>query len=280
MTQPKIPKHQHWVPKFYLTYFATQESRCTETPQAWRFDKESNAFDEKPTSVRNLCGKRYLYSPKNTDGVRDGGTEDFLRQIEDQTAWEWPTIAEGEADLKDPRLRNLIARFVAAMQLRNYTLYTLFNSTIELANELDPLPKGFVRADGVNPRNSGEVFIRQLRDGLPKMTDTFLSKTWYVLDAPNDSFVTSDKPVLFIHPSRMPGPGTPDAIAALPFGPRRVLMMEDKERLPANTYQAANHHFIQLFSREMLRRSNRIIITGRPPADVELELEVEASRGQ
>jgi hypothetical protein len=273
MTQPNVPKHQHWVPQFYLEYFATEDTRHAERPQAWRFDKESGAFDEKPTWVRNLCGKRYLYSPVDAKGMRDPETEAFLSRPEDETAPEWRKLARGEADLRDPTLRTTIARFVAAMQLRNYSLYSLFNSSIEIANNLYPLPQGSVRADGVNPRNASEVFVSQLHSGLPKMTDTFVSKVWYTVSAPTDAFVTSDKPVLFIHKSRMPGPGTPGAISALAINPRSALVMLDKgTAVPIRTSHVVDAAFVQLFNRETLHRCHKIIITGRSPIDVAREL--------
>lgn len=34
---PSRSKHQHWVPQFYLRYFATPESRATKAPQVWIF---------------------------------------------------------------------------------------------------------------------------------------------------------------------------------------------------------------------------------------------------
>jgi uncharacterized protein DUF4238 len=61
-------KHQHWVPQFYLRYFATKETRDSDQPQVWIFSKDHTDSDETLTNVRNVCGKRYLYSPVQPTG--------------------------------------------------------------------------------------------------------------------------------------------------------------------------------------------------------------------
>lgn len=40
-------KHQHWVPQFYLCYFATPESHGTKTPQVWIFSSHDEDGDER-----------------------------------------------------------------------------------------------------------------------------------------------------------------------------------------------------------------------------------------
>lgn len=39
-TSMSKPKSQHWVPRFYLRYFATPETKETSEPRAWIFSKE------------------------------------------------------------------------------------------------------------------------------------------------------------------------------------------------------------------------------------------------
>jgi hypothetical protein len=67
-------KHQHWVPQFYLRYFATPNTRHSDEPQVWIFSKDPGDGDETLTNIRNVCGKRYLYSPIQPRGDRVGNS--------------------------------------------------------------------------------------------------------------------------------------------------------------------------------------------------------------
>jgi len=35
-----IPKQQHWVPRFYLSFFATPDTSLKEEPQVWLLGKD------------------------------------------------------------------------------------------------------------------------------------------------------------------------------------------------------------------------------------------------
>ena len=62
------PKRQHWVPCFYLRYFATQETRMSRQPKVWVLSKHEG--DPMLTSIRNVAHQRYLYSPRDEAGKR------------------------------------------------------------------------------------------------------------------------------------------------------------------------------------------------------------------
>ena len=78
--QPKDPRRQHWVPRFYLDYFATPESRDTEEPLVWAFSKE--AGDPILISSRQVAAKNFLYSPKDQVGKRSPAMEKKLESLE------------------------------------------------------------------------------------------------------------------------------------------------------------------------------------------------------
>jgi len=113
------PKHQHWVPQFYLRYFATLESRESDQTQVWIFSKEDTDGDETLTNVRNICGKRYLYSPIGDSGERLWHLEKKLENLETTMGVIWPAIAEDFIDLGDSNIRKALSLFVAVMHLRN-----------------------------------------------------------------------------------------------------------------------------------------------------------------
>ena len=114
-----IAVHQHWVPRFYLSYFATPETRTTNTPRVWIFSKYSNDGDEKLTAVTRICSKRYLYSPVEIDGNRKWDLEEQLGNLEGMLGKIWPKLAEGYISLENNDLRKPLSLFIAIMHLRN-----------------------------------------------------------------------------------------------------------------------------------------------------------------
>ncbi|MHB1291734.1 MAG: DUF4238 domain-containing protein [Sulfuricella sp.] len=112
-------KHQHWVPQFYLRYFATSDTRHSEQPKVWIFSKHTSDGDEVLTNARNVCGKRYLYSPVGDDGNRNWDLDEKLDGLESTISRIWPALAEGFVSLDEQPLREGLALFVAVMHLRN-----------------------------------------------------------------------------------------------------------------------------------------------------------------
>jgi hypothetical protein len=76
------PVNQHWVPQFYLKYFATPDTQQTKNPKTWIFSKDEEDGDPKLTNIRNICAKRFLYSPPDKDGQREWELETRLSDIE------------------------------------------------------------------------------------------------------------------------------------------------------------------------------------------------------
>jgi hypothetical protein len=112
-------KHQHWVPQFYLRYFATMATRNKDCPQVWIFSKDPADGDEKLTNIRNVCGKRYLYAPVQVNGERDWSLDKRLDDLESSLGQVWSELAEDYVDFSDPELRKGLAQFIAVMYLRN-----------------------------------------------------------------------------------------------------------------------------------------------------------------
>ena len=67
------PKNQHWVPRFYLRNFATPETRTRgkDESQIWMFSNDERDGNERLTNIKNVCTRRYLYSPTDSAGRRD-----------------------------------------------------------------------------------------------------------------------------------------------------------------------------------------------------------------
>jgi hypothetical protein len=112
-------KHQHWVPQFYLRHFATPATRDSDKPQIWIFSKNPVDGDEKLTSVRNVCGRRYLYSPRQPNGERSWGLDDKLNDLEALLGELWPALATNFVNLGEEHIRKAVALFIAVMHFRH-----------------------------------------------------------------------------------------------------------------------------------------------------------------
>jgi hypothetical protein len=114
------PKNQHFVPRFYLRNFATPETRTRrkDKSQIWMFSNDETDGDERLTNIRNVCTRRYLYSPTDSAGQRDWVLEEKLAGLETQLASLWPSLAAKPVDFGHTDIRRMVALFVSVMHLR------------------------------------------------------------------------------------------------------------------------------------------------------------------
>jgi hypothetical protein len=289
------PKHLHWVPYFYLRYFATPESRDGKRPQVWIFSKEDADGDEVLTNVRNVCGKRYLYSPLDASGKRNLHLEEKLSHLESVIGRLWPGIADGFIDLSDDAIRKGLSLFVAVMHLRNpefrRSVEQIHTQLIESYADLPVKADGTPNIDYINiegqarpfdssgwneyqnwAKNDHDLFFIQfIQSEAIRAAETLMKKRWSIVFSQHDSFITTDKPVLLAHPSRQAcGYGTPGAVLTFPLGPKRLLVMDDMHHEQANQYykqaDAGAYNFAAW------HKGSRFLITGRPIRDVLSEM--------
>lgn len=268
------PKHQHYVPQFYLRHFAIGSGRDGNgsAPQVWYVDKNEVSGPQR-TAIRNICGKRYLYTPLDAHGERDWSVEEFLGKLEARAQTHWPALANGAVDVSNPIIRRDLAEFVAALHLRNEAIKTLIARMMETRDKLRLLPEDDQPPhDGLDARDPARFFAQQLRRSLPNISQALEAKRWAIAIADHDAFVTSDKPVMFMRPGyRLAGPGTPDTFVMLAVGPQRVLIMDDRSDIEPNTSHFATDNFIELFNKETHKRSTRFTILGSSPRAIGIE---------
>lgn len=225
MAAPNRTANQHWVPQFYLRQFATHASQHADEPQMWFLDISRPAKEQKLTSVRNMCGWRYLYSPKDTNGERDLAVEELLGRAETVAASIWPHLIGGTADLSDHALREALSYFFAFMHLRGAWLYKLIDRTMELRDKLfGPLTAESLaaREPGMpDPTDSGRFFVDQILQGAERFATIFSAKHWAVMCADKDLLLTSDRPFLLQSDEHRRDR------YVFPLSPRRALFMTD-----------------------------------------------------
>lgn len=290
-------KNQHWVPQFYLRHFATPSSRNTNSPQVWIFSKEPADGDEKLTHVRNVCGKRYLYSPMQTDGERSWALDERLDHLESLLGAVWPELAEGFAPLDDEAWRKGIALFVAVMHLRNpevrHTVEEIHRQLVSFYQS------GPLLADGTPNVNSFEFkgrvldvdltgwheyrrwtkhdhdrfFAHFVQAEATHFAKLLLPKRWSVVFSELDAFITTDKPVAIQHQSRQTfGFGTSGSIVTFPLSPRRLLVMDDMHTEPSNQYYPLSEPHAGALNYSVWRGASRFLITGRSVEEVLAEI--------
>lgn len=287
------PKHQHWVPQFYLNYFATENSRDTRKPQVWIFSKRGEDGDKKLSSVRNVCGRRYLYSPVQIDGQRTWELEGHLGKVETLLAKVWPAVAHGFVDLADPSVRKAIALFLAtthhrhpemldAVERAHQQMVALFeglptdahgmplvDSLVVEGTTLPFAPSEWHDHKQQGPDDHHRFFAEFVRNNAGDMARHLLGMRWSVVFSEKDVFVTSDKPVVLSNPERDHfGYGTRGTILQFPLSPRRMLVLDDLHSEPANQYYPLNPTSAGAFNFTTWHGSTRFLITGRDVEEV------------
>ena len=101
------PRRQHWVPRFYLRFFATGESRAEENPRVWTYSQGS---DPKLIGVNNIVLENNIYSPLQNTGERDYEIEKRLATLEGLCAKVWSSFADADFEFNStPKIKELLA---------------------------------------------------------------------------------------------------------------------------------------------------------------------------
>jgi hypothetical protein len=295
--QRNRPKHQHWVPQFYLSYFATPETRHSDNPQVWILSKDPADGDETLTNARNVCGKRYLYSPKQPDGERNWELDEKLNVVETLLGQIWPALATDFVNLGDEHIRKALALFVAVMHFRHpdvrRQVEEIHQQLLTFYSSVPPRSDGMPNVDSIEVKgqtyklnvNDWETYrswgkddhdrffadIVQIEAG--QMAKHLLDKRWSIVFTQADTFVTTDKPVVVSHTTRERfGFGTPGSIVSFPVGPTRLLVMDDLHHEPKNQYYPLKDSNTGAFNFTAWHGVSRFLITGRQIEEVLSEI--------
>ncbi len=291
--------HQHWVPRFYLNYFATPETRTTKTPRAWIFSKNFNDGDEKLTAVTRICGKKYLYSPVEIDGNRKWDLEEQLGNLEGTLGKIWPKLAEGYISLENNDLRKSLSLFIAIMHLRNPGMRKAIESIhcqlVEMYDSATFAPDGTpaIKVMEINGQvhesmltiedwkdyrlwgknEHDRLFKQTIKSEAIYFAKILSLKRWSIVYTEADTFITSDRPVIVQHQSHQKfGIGSKGAIIFFPLSPKRLLVMDDMHSEPANQYYPIRESSAGTYNLFIWQSANQFMISGRPIQDVLNEL--------
>lgn len=245
MSAQKVPKKQHYLPRFYLAEFG-------ENGKVWVHNKQTGVYEQR--NPRTLATKHHYYTVLDDKGQKDATVENVLGTVES-------TAAQIIAKLEKPEMISVadkihLAQFVALMKFRVPTFERWFDDFSEATIKqkmkddfpsVESIRERMKQMDGYDPAEPGraEGIFEGLQDPkyrvipndsarIAAMLSAALEISrllafmeWTFLLAPEgDPFVTTDDPVLVLGPSGpppdppegWPGEINPYALAGEGFG--------------------------------------------------------------
>ncbi len=238
-------RNQHWVPQFYLRYFATPESRDTHHPKIWAFPVQEG--EEFCTTTRNVAAQRDLYAfcaPKGDKKLSD--LEGMLGKF-------WPTLTQPRYPL-DLGFRRGISLFIATLYLRHpeqLSRQRRFSASLAKALESGPRdPNGRTTVGGViiedkdydvDPdeldrwRTATDNDIRAAWGDLILSDSAVLAQRlidlpWAALVTDEPAFITTDHPVALHNSTRDDAPILhPDTRIYFPLSPTKLVFINTRK---------------------------------------------------
>jgi len=291
-----LPKQQHWVPRFYLRFFATPDTAEADDAQAWILSKD--AGDPILTNIKNIAARRYLYSPKDEQGIRHSKTESKLADCEGLLKKIWPLLASDFVDLKgDESTRKALALFISLLHLRHpKRLEDTERIHRQITEHFDSFPKdqngnpditeiehkGVVVPFNVSdwhkyrrasPEDIKKMFVSSINQNAIHLAGILMQKRWSVVFSDQPVFITTDAPVTMLNPHRERfGFASPGTLVSFPLSPTRVLMMDDRHDQPAGQYYPLAETGPGIPNMLAWRNSERFMISSRHPDAVCAEI--------
>jgi hypothetical protein len=242
-------KRNHWVPQSYLRHFAADVDRR----KVWVLKRESNDGPElKP--IKKVATEFYLYAPHGPDG-RDYSFEDKLASVEQMFGGPfWNLVATDYIDLCDNTVRKALSLLVAVMHLRNplhleqmrvlhKQMVGLYAQFPELPDEVEIAGKTYELDKDSWPSfsNAGENDIKRMwLDNVGSATwlaEILMGMRWAILLSEEPVFITTDNPVVTLHPSlQFRGITNPETSVVFPLSPTRLLHIDNRMSEPDGQY--------------------------------------------
>lgn len=243
-------KRCHWVSQSYLRAFAADPDA---RQKIWRLSKTKGEAELKP--IGKVAIKFHLYSPKRTDGSRDDSLEKKLSELENWLGSQvWTDVCTDFPDLGWEPVRKLVALVVATTYLRNplqfETTKAIHRQLVDFYSSGPGLPtaiehKGKVRPIDVSSwpvyRDADEEDLkRHWNAEVAKarwIAEILLKMRWAIMFSEEPVFVTSDNPVVILHPSlKFRGLNNRQTMVMFPLSPMRMLLLDHRYSEPDARY--------------------------------------------
>lgn len=241
-------KRNHWVSQAYLRTFAADDKR----QKIWVLGKDAGDPELKP--IKKVAVKFYLYAPKGPGG-RDYQFEEKLATLEQFFGEDfWKVVCTGFVDLGDVSIRKALSLLTAVMWLRNPLhldlMHDMHRQIVEFIAQAPELPDEIEingktiqldTSDWPAYREAGEDDIKRLWlkevGSATWLAELFMKMRWAVVVSETPVFITTDNPVVAMHPSlRFRGFKNPETFVAFPLSPTRLLFLDNRHSEPDNQY--------------------------------------------
>jgi hypothetical protein len=253
-------RNQHWLPQFYLRYFAVPGYRRKKNAKIWLADIETDAVSEE--KIQEVASAEFLYSHLRPDGSRSHEVDDKLGELESTVSQLYPRIAEGYPDLAAAwGIKKFASVFIASLMLRHPSMQEhTRNMHRRLVDAYESVPKDdnglpqlthlivggraheFDTANYDEYKNADEnslkkMFAEQIHPLAVDLSGHLFEKRWIFFCADSPVFFTSDKPVCMNHCERTTfGLRTPGVNLWFPLAPNRILWITDKQGTEPDGY--------------------------------------------
>jgi hypothetical protein len=238
-------RNQHWVPQFYLKYFATPESADAKHPQIWAFPIDEG--EEILVSTRNVAAKRDLYTLCGSE------VDERLTDLEGFLATYWPRFANQHCAISDA-FKKTLALFISTSYLRHprelerqRRLQAAWNriigdaprdqagnialGTVTFNDQPVPLEPGELQSladesDEALKKRWGEIILSETG----RLALHLLERPWAVLFTEKPAFVTTDHPVVLVNQwKNEPDFYSPETVIYLPISPTRLVVIGNRK---------------------------------------------------
>lgn len=243
----RVPRKQHYVPRFYLKEFATDETHGKkDKAQIHIYDLKNE--EKSIRNIKTIAHKQYLYSPTNEENARSSYMEDKLANFENTISKMWKDFANTRMGLS-PSMKKGVSLFIATLILRHPdNLHKNKDMKKSLYAEImGNIPKGETKfifsingeesiieikdvENGLNASQYDEsiFFIKNIENLATDIAEQLIKKRWSIIASEEKVFITSDRPVIISNPETgLLGINSKGVVIALPLSPTRLLLLED-----------------------------------------------------
>jgi hypothetical protein len=254
---PKRTKSQHYVPRLHLRRFIGEQPKN----MIWTYDSERGTA--RPSVVEETGAQRNFYSVQAADGTFNDDLDIWLRGVEGDAMEAYEQLLAGSIPRGQARAN--FATFVASLYARSPALirasaigkaqfmqhfvdlhwgdrgrFEAFMDRFEAETGADPIDRDRLHAFW-GDKEKFTIAISQ-KQGLPvlaasnEIADILYARNWYLVEAVQGFFVTSDSPVFRFSPPQSRhafyGDGgfkNPAAEITVPLSPRHLLLITGQE---------------------------------------------------
>jgi hypothetical protein len=258
------PKRHHWIPQFYLRWFATPESLGSKNPRVYIFHRREG--EPTQVAVSRIAVQKYLYSPFTDGSGRDFRREIDLAKLDGLLSRIWPALACDFVDLASRPVRQAISLFMATLFLRHpYTFARQRQGRRQLIKFVESAPKDIAGLPDIQWLEIGSdrtrvpfdkakwrvfkntcyndehwFFVDMIQAEAIEIAERLMRKRWSMVFMDEPLIVTSDNPFFVMDPDKKRHQILgEDAKLMFPVSPTRVLCFANLAEPDSQYYKVA-----------------------------------------